>query len=208
MEEGEGVEERVPGRWSPAFRINTSTASLLGVRQVVSSPPFPRPLSLSCSCANLPRRLRTFVLSPPSLRPSFFLSLSRCHPHCRPSPGHSVCRSHSKPPSSSSSSSSCFAFLLPTFHLALHPEVSPLPLALSLRTLQIFPISFLRPLFRSIIPPSFLVRIANFSLSHSCHPPYFSSSKRKCRIYVTRYDTLCFNMWRCCAHGNDTRAPF
>lgn len=161
--EGEGVEERVPGRWSPAFRINTSTASLLGVRQVVSSPPFPRPFIPLALALTFPV---AFVLScfpslPPA-GPSFFLSpaATRIVVH-RPV---ILCRSHSKPPSSSSSSSSCFAFLLPTFHLALHPEVSPLSLSLSLRTLQIFPISFLRPLFRSTIPPSFLVHIADFSL--------------------------------------------
>lgn len=46
---GEGVEERVPCRWSPAFRINTSTASLGGtVRQPLLSP-FPTLIPLPYS---------------------------------------------------------------------------------------------------------------------------------------------------------------
>lgn len=205
--EGEGVEERVPGRWSPAFRINTSTASLLGVRQVVSSPPFPRPFIPLALALTFPV---AFVLScfpslPPA-GPSFFLSpaATRIVVH-RPV---ILCRSHSKPPSSSSSSSSCFAFLLPTFHLALHPEVSPLSLSLS------FPQDFAN--FSDISSPpvisqhhsSFVPRSRRRLLSLTLVPLYFSSSKRK-YVESTLLDTICY-VSTCggVAHGNDTRAPF
>lgn len=70
LKEGEskGVEERVPGRWSPAFRINTSTASL-GVRQVASSPPL-QPLSL------LLQRYYYYILP---ISPSLYLVHSGSH---------------------------------------------------------------------------------------------------------------------------------
>lgn len=176
----------IPDQYFHRFSSGGTSGSLFA--------PFSTTLYPSCSCANLPRRLRTFVFSLPPSRRSFFLSLSRCHPHCRPSPGHSVSFALE-----TTFLFLLFVFLLPTFHLALHPEVSPLSLSLSLRTLQIFPISFLRPLFRSI---PFLLRssfASPTSLSYSCSPVFFKFEEEICRIHVTRYDTLCFNMWRCCA---------
>lgn len=181
----------IPDQYFHRFSSGGTSGSLFA--------PFSTTLYPSCSCANLPRRLRTFVFSLPPSRRSFFLSLSRCHPHCRPSPGHSV----------SFALETTFLFLLFVFLLRvpasdLPPRPSPrsfysLSLSLSLRTLQIFPISLLRPLFRSI---PFLLRssfASPTSPSYSCPPVFFKFEEEICRIHVTRYDTLCFNMWRCCA---------
>lgn len=104
-EGGEGVEERVPGRWSPVFRINTSTASL-GVPSGSLFAPFPTliPLShtsttLSFSYSHDPFLSSPFCpllvslsplrpLSSSSLTflfssPFFYVSFPRCFPlHC------------------------------------------------------------------------------------------------------------------------------
>lgn len=185
----------IPDQYFHRFSSGGTSGSLFA--------PFSTTLYPSCSCANLPRRLRTFVFSLPPSRQSFFLSLSRCHPHCRPSPGHSV----------SFALETSFLFLL--FVFLLRVPASDLPPRPSPRSFSLFPsglCKFFRYLFSArYFAAPFLLRssfASPTSLSYSCPPLYFSSSKRK-YVESTLLDTICY-VSTCggVAHGNDTRAPF
>lgn len=188
----------IPDQYFHRFSSGGTSGSLFA--------PFSTTLYPSCSCANLPRRLRTFVFSLPPSRRSFFLSLSRCHPHCRPSPGHSV----------SFALETSFLFLLFVFLLRVPAsDLPPRPSPRSFSSLSLsFPQDFAN--FSDISSPpvisqhhsSFVPRSRRRLLSLTLVPPYFSSSKRK-YVESTLLDTICY-VSTCggVAHGNDTRALF